>query len=181
MNAASPRHAGFSFAEVLIGAGIMIAIAGACLGVQLATTNLMGESAARSVLEERAIFAAKEVAFETRWCDGGALVMSKSNGSDRLDLCTALDYVAGVPVWSPTITYQVLPSPNDGNANGILDEGQLVRTQGGATRVICDHVVPGGFTATRVDDNVTFEVHLLGRHLGRPVAVTAATSTTIRN
>ena len=182
MTTATPRsHAGYTFAEVLIGAGIMIAVAAACLGAQLAATSRMNESAASSVLDERAIFAAKEVAFETRWCDGGSLVMSKSNSSDRLDLRTALDFVAGVPVWSPTITYRVVPSPNDANGNGILDEGQLVRTQSGATRVICDDVVPGGVTATRVGDNVAFQVRLLKLHRGRPVTVTAATSATIRN
>ena len=109
------------------------------------------------------------------------VLTSTSNGSRRLDLRIALDYVAGAPVWGPTITYRVVPSPNDANGNGIVDEGQLVRTQSGVTRVLCDAVLPGGFTATRVNDNVAIQVRLLRRHKGRMVTATAATSATIRN
>ena len=84
-------------------------------------------------------------------------------------------------MWSATITYHVVPSSNDANGNGVLDEGCLVRVQGAATRVICDDLVPGGFVATRVGDDVTLQVRLLRQHGGRPVAVTAATAVTIRN
>ncbi|HEX6810574.1 MAG TPA: hypothetical protein VF384_03020 [Planctomycetota bacterium] len=182
MNSASRlASGGFAFTEVLIGAGIMIAVGAACLGAQLAATNLMNESAASAVLEERAIFAANEIAFETRWADGGALLLSKFNGSDRIDLRIPVGFASGATVWSTTITYRVVPSPVDSNSNGVVDEGRLVRIQGTTTRVLCDDVVPGGFTATRVQDNVAIQVRLLKELFGRPIAVTAATSVTIRN
>ncbi|HLQ38414.1 MAG TPA: hypothetical protein VK348_11470 [Planctomycetota bacterium] len=174
-------EAGFSLVEVLIGATIMIAVAAACLGAQLAATKLMNESVARSQLEETAIFGAKEVAYEARWADGAALVLSTENGSSRIDLHTPVNYVAGNPVWSTTITYHVVPSPNDANGNGIHDEGMLVRVQNGKSTVICDALVTGGFTATRTGDSLALQVRLLKLYRGRPLTVVAATSATIRN
>lgn len=173
--------AGFTAVEMLIGAGIMIVVGAACIGGEQAATNQMSESAALGALEECAIFAVKEVAFESRWADGTAMLLSTSNGSRRIDLRTAVDCVGGVPVWSPTVTYRVDPSSSDSNGNGIVDEGRLVRVQNGVTRVICDDVAPSGFTATRVGDRLSIQLRLLEVHNGRPVTVTAATSATIRN
>ena len=179
----APRRsrAGFTLVEVLVGAGIMVAVGAACFGGQLAATNLMNDSAALGALEEQAIVAVKEVAFDARWADGGAMVLSMSNGSRRIDLRTAVDLVGGNPVWSPTVTWRVLPSSSDSNGNGIVDEGQLVRIQNGVTRVICDDVVPSGFTATRAGDTLEIQVRLLRVNAGRPVTVSAAISATIRN
>ncbi|HEU4420397.1 MAG TPA: hypothetical protein VFT55_15785, partial [Planctomycetota bacterium] len=158
----APRRsgAGFTLVDMLAGAGIVIAVAAACIGGQLAA-GLVNESAALGALEEQAIFAAQEVACDARWADGKALVLSTSNGSRRIDLRTAVDFAGGKPVWSPTVIYRVVPSSSDGNGNGIADEGQLVRIQHGVTRVICDDVVPGGFTATRAGDNLAIQVRLL--------------------
>ena len=182
MTAASRRGvAGFTLVEMLVGAGIMIAVGAACIGGQLAATNQMNESAALGALEECAIFAVKEVAFDSRWADGTAMLLSTSNGSRRIDLRTAVDCVGGNPVWSPTVTYRVDKSSSDSNGNGIVDEGKLVRIQNGVTRLICDDVAPGGFTATRVGDNLSIQVRLLRANNGRPVTVTAETSATIRN
>jgi hypothetical protein len=166
---------------MLAGAGIVIAVGAACIGGQLAATNLMNESAALGALEEQAIYAVQQVAFDARWADGGALLLSTSNGSRRIDLRTAVDFAGGHPVWSPTVIYRVVPSSSDSNGNGIADEGQLVRIQNGVTRVICDDVVPGGFTAIRVGDNLAIQVNLRTYHFGRPVSVSVATSATIRN
>jgi len=180
---AAPRRceAGFTFMEMLVGAGIMVAVGAVCFGGQLAATSTMNESAALGALEEQAIVAVKHVAFDARWADGGAMLLSTSNGSRQIDLRTAVDLAGGNPVWSPTVTYRVVPSASDSNGNGIADEGQLVRIQNGVTRVICDDVVPSGFTATRTGDTLEIQVRLLRVHCGRPVTVTAATSATIRN
>jgi hypothetical protein len=166
---------------MLVGAGIMVAVGAACIGGQLADTNLMNESAALGALEEQAIIAVKQVAFDARWADGGAMLLTTSNGSRQIDLRTAVDLVGGNPVWSPTVTWRVVPSSNDSNGNGIVDEGQLVRIQDGVTRVICDDVVPSGFTATRTGDTLEIQVRLLRVQSGRPVTLSAATSATIRN
>jgi type II secretory pathway pseudopilin PulG len=174
-------EAGFTLVEMLVGAGIMVAVGAACIGGQLAATNLMNESAALGALEEQAIIAVKQVAFDARWADGGAMLLTTSNGSRQIDLRTAVDLVGGNPVWSPTVTWRVVPSSSDSNGNGIVDEGQLVRIQDGVTRVICDDVVPSGFTATRTGDTLEIQVRLLRVQSGRPVTVSAATSATIRN
>lgn len=183
MNTVANPQAGVSILEVLVGAAIMTAIGAACLGAQFGATSLMNEAAVRSVLEERAFFAAKEVAFETRWADGTALLLSTSNGSSRADLVTPVGYddATDTPLWSTTITYQVVPSANDANNNGVVDEGCLVRVQDGDTRVICDDLANGGFSATRTGNEVAFQVRILKLYRGRTITVDAATSVTIRN
>jgi len=166
---------------MLIGAGVAMAVGAACLGGQLAATSLVNESATLGALEEQAIFAVKQVAFDARWADGTTMLLATLNGSRRIDLRTAVDFVGGHPVWSPMVSYRVVPSSSDSNGNGIVDEGQLVRIQSGVTRVICDDVVPSGFNAKRVGDTLTIELSLLRVHSGRPVTASAQTSATIRN
>lgn len=179
----SRADSGFTLPELLISVTIMIGIGAACLGAQLASTGLMNEAAVRSVLEERAFFAAKEVAFDTRWAEGSALLLSTENGCARLDLHTPVDYdhATHTPVWSSTITYRVVPSSNDADGNGVFDEGCLVREQDGVSRVVCDDLVPAGFTATRVVDDMSLQVRVMKLHRGRRVVATAATVVTIRN
>ena len=176
-------EAGLTLPEVLISAVIMIGIGAACLSTQLGATSLMNETMVRSALEERAFFTVNDVAFDTRWAEGAALLLTAENGSARIDLHTPVDYdhVTHAPVWSGTITWHVVPSSNDANGNGVFDEGCLVRVEGAASRVVCDDLVPGGFVATRTGDDVTLQVRLLRQHGGRPVALTAATAVTIRN
>jgi hypothetical protein len=109
--------------------------------------------------------------------------LSTSNGSRQIDLRTAVD-LAGRQ--SSVVSDRHLPRRAVGErtatANGIADEGQLVRIQNGATRVICD-----GRGAFRLHGN-TYRRHVgdpgascSGSTAGRPVTVTAATSATIRN
>jgi len=174
---------GFTLPELLISVTILVGIGAACLGAQLGATTLMNEVTMRSVLEERAFFAVKEIAFDARWAEGAALLLSTESGCSRIDLHTPIDYdhVTHTPVWSTTITWKVVPSTRDANGNGAFDEVCLVRMQGGNTRVVCDDVVPGGFTATRVGDDVTLQVRVLKLHRGRQVAATAANNVSIRN
>jgi type II secretory pathway pseudopilin PulG len=182
MKTTSPRsEAGFTLLEVLISAGIVLAVMAAAMGAQSVATGQMNETVARSLLREAAEFGVKEVAHDARWCDAAALILSQSNGSSRLDLRLPVDYVAGAPVWSAPITVEVVPSPIDANGNGVLDEWRLVRTADGVTRVLCDHLITGGFTATRAGNSVTLQLRLRRAHRGRPLTATVGTTVSLRN
>ncbi len=174
-------NAGFSLQEVLIGAVIMLLMWAACLGSQLAATQLLGESVSRSMLEEKAIFATKDLAFDLRWAEGSSLLITEENDADRVDLRTAVDYAEGEPVWSTPVSYRVEAAVRDTNGNGVLDDRRLVRIQDGVTRVLCDNVASAGFTAERAGDDLALAVLLQKMHRGRWLTATANTTTSIRN
>ena len=181
MKTSSRAEGGFALLEVMIGATIVVTIMAASMSAQTITTGVMNESVARTMLQESALFGAKDVGHEMRWCDAAALIFSTSNGATRVDLRTPVDYVSGAPVWSNTVTYEVVQSPFDSNGNGTLDDWRLVRTENGTRRTICDHVIAGGFTATRTGNQVTLQLSLLRMYQSRPLTADVSTVASLRN
>jgi hypothetical protein len=100
-----------------------------------------------------------------------------------LDFKTPTDYVAGNPVWSTMITYAVEPSLVDWNESGAIDEGRLVRTQDGRKQVLCDYILPGGFTAVLTGRNLLLQLKLskLDRQTRRATTTDDQTSISFRN
>jgi len=167
--------------EVLIAASILMTVMAMSMSVQTITTGVMNESVARTMLQESALFGVKDVTHEIRWCDASALIFSTSNGAARVDLRTPVDYVSGAPVWSNTVTYELLQSPFDSNGNGALDDWRLVRTENGTRRTICDHVAAGGFTTTRTGNQVTVQVRLLRMYQRHTLTADVSTIASLRN
>lgn len=181
MKTSSRTEGGFALLELLIGATIFVTLMAASMSAQTISSAVMNESVARTLLQESALFGVKDVAHEVRWCDAAALIFSTSNGASRVDLRTPVDYVSGAPVWSNTVTYEVVQSPFDSDGNGTLDDWRLVRTENGTRRTICDHVAAGGFTATRTGNQVTLQVRLLRLYHSRPLTADFSTVASLRN
>jgi len=84
---------------------------------------------------------------ELRWAQASTLLVTTVNGSSCLSYRIPASIVGGVITWSSTITVEYQNSILDANDDHLVDEGSIVRIQNGKTRVLCDYVPKGGFSA----------------------------------
>ncbi len=156
------NRAGFSLVELIFALAIatvflsMLAEVAGSSGRLTSTTLTLGR------IEEAGNNATFAIASEVRWSQPGTTLITAENGSDRLDLVVATGVNGTDPIWSTPITYRYEPSPLDGNGNGALDEGILVRIQAGQRRILCRNVAFGGFVVTRDDSRVDLSVTVFG-------------------
>ena len=155
-------RAGFSLVELIFALAIstvfltMIAeVAGSSEGLTSSTLTL-------GRIEEAGNNATFAIASEVRWSQPDTTLITAENGSDRLDLVVATGVNGTEPIWSTPITYRYEPTPLDGNGNGALDEGVLVRIQAGRRRVLCRNVAFGGFAVTRDGSRVDLSLTVFG-------------------
>lgn len=177
------RQAGATFAELMIALLILTGVMSSLLMVQRTTSSSLASTSTSGQLQDKAMQTLEVVASELRWADMASLLITTENGSARLDLQVPAGFSGGTTVWSSTITYRIEPSPIDSDHNGSLDEGRLVRVQNGASRSLCDHVLPGGFTVTPAGSNLQLRLRLARRDTSksRLSTVDAKTSITVRN
>ena len=98
---------------------------------------------------------------ELQWANRNTVVVSSHNASSRIDFQIPTAVVNGVAQLSTTITYRVDVSTLDANANGVSDEGSLVRIQDGQTRVVCQRVKAGGLTVTQTGDSLVLQLAVI--------------------
>jgi len=153
-------RSGFTVVEMMISLGLVLAVIAVVGRFQLSTAGLLTTTSSRGRLNESAMHALESVASELRWAEATSLVVSVQNGSTRLDFQTPVGYAAGNPVWSTVITYQVDAATVDWNGDNVINEGRLVRVQNGKKTVLCDYVIPGGFTAALGGSNVLLQLRL---------------------
>jgi prepilin-type N-terminal cleavage/methylation domain-containing protein len=182
MNTKSKR-AGFTMLETMITLVILCVVFASASYVESSATGLLSSSTSVDYMQEKASQALESIAADARWADGAAFLITPQYGSSRLDFPIATGYVGGVTTWSPAITYVVQPSSIDANGDGVINEGRLVRIQGGKTHLLCDYVVAGGFTAVRNGQNVVLQIRLalLDHATRRVMNVNERTSISLRN
>ena len=175
-------RSGFTMIELLIGLVILCLIFGSVALVQRSAMDTMSTSSSAGLLNEEGGRAMNILAAEARWAESGSFLITNQLGSARLDFRVPVGY-AGGPVWSSVITYAVNPSGFDSNGDGVLNEGNLERTQDGPTKVLCHDVVAGGFTAQPAGDNTTVQLSLarLDRRANRLMTENVHTSISSRN
>ncbi len=174
-------HAGFTSVEFTLGASLLLVAIGVFASVQKAIMGLLTNTSAAGLIGEKALGVMEKASSELKWAEGSSLLITSENGASRLDLRVPTDCVSGSPVWSNTITYKVEPSTIDANRDGVLNEFRLVRLLSGTTRVLCENVVPGGFTAVRTGNNVALGLVLVTADAGRILKSNASTSVSLRN
>ncbi len=179
----SRSRSGISALEMIIAIGLLLTILGIVGRFQMSTAGVLTTTSSRGQLNESARHALEAVASELRWAEAASLVVSAQNGSTRLDFSTPIDYVGGNPVWSTPITYQINLATVDWNGDGVVSEGRLVRIQNGATTVLCDYIIPGGFTATLAGSNVLVQLQLtkMDKNTRRLLRANEQTSISFRN
>ena len=182
MRRMSPR-AGTTTVELAIAAALLLSAMGAVLSTASTTLSLWGSMTRTGRLEEGAARLVDGMVEELRFADRATLVLTEANGSARLDFRVPVGFDAADDEveWSGIVTYQVAPSPFDADANGLLDEWQLLRVEGGATRIVADRVRAGGFTASFVDDRLELSLSLAGSDRGRALTALATTAVAPRN
>jgi hypothetical protein len=174
---------GMTIFEVVCGILALVGVFGGVVLIQATLMKSLTTSALNGALSEKASRALEALVADARWAQRTALVISTENGADRLDLRVPLDWVADAPVWSSTITYRVETSAIDANDNGAADDFRFVRVQDGTTRVLCNNVAAGGFSAVLDGDRLALQIQIeqMQGHTGRLVTTDARTSVNLRN
>lgn len=144
--------------------------------------NMVAAGVERSDLEERARAVCAKVAKELL---GGRMTADPAGGP-RLTMRRnrqGIDPVTGEVNWTleGPLTYDFVYSPGetddgtDEDGNGLVDDGQIVRTENGVATVIATGVPEQGLAFTRRGDRIRIDLTLAGRDgQGRLVRATAS-------
>jgi len=178
-----PRGSGgWTLVELLITLGILVAATGSLVEVMSSSASLTSVMTRQGDLREHSRHVVDTMVRELRWADTSTVVVTQCNGSSKIRFRTARGYSAGAVVWSPTITYEIADSNVDSNHDGHLDEGGLVRIEGGRRTVLCSNVPAGGFSAVLTSDNLQIDLRLSSTDADRrAVTKTASAAVTLRN
>jgi hypothetical protein len=148
-------------------------VAGA-MGVITSGRNMVAHGVERSDLEERARTVAARLARELLAgrvmmdpAGGSRLVFRKNRGG--IDAGTGeIDWSAEGPlVYQFTLSPGELDNGLDDNGNGLIDEGQVDRIEGGVTTVIATGIPEGGLAFTRNGERIRIDLALEGRDARR--------------
>ena len=175
-------NSGFTLVELCFGATILVAVLLAVGGAHGTLNRLLNTASTLGTLQQRTMVAMDKIATELKWAEADALLVTSESGSARLDLRVPIGFLGGQPVWSPTITYKVVPATGDSNGNGLHDEYRLVRQQAGtAERTVCSDLAAGGFAAVRSGNSIVLTLRVERRADGRNHRHDATTSVGLRN
>jgi len=178
-----PRGSGgWTLVELLITLGVLVAATGSLVEVMSSSASLTSVMTRQGDLREHSRHVVDTMVRELRWADTSTVVVTQCNGSSKIRFRTARGYSAGAVVWSPTITYEIADSNVDSNHDGHLDEGGLVRIEGGRRTVLSSNVPAGGFSAVLTTDNLQIDLRLSSTNVDRrAVTTTASAAVTLRN
>jgi hypothetical protein len=176
-------RSGFTLLEMCISFALLLTVLGMVGMFQVSNGGLLATTSTRGLLHESSSHALEGAASELRWAEATSLVVSALNGSSRLDFRTPVGYAAGNPLWSTIITYQVEAAPADWDGDGAVNEGRLVRIQNARKTVLCDYVIPGGFTAALGGTNLVLRLRASkqDRQTKRILTADEQTSISLRN
>ncbi len=176
------REAGMSALELVITAAIFATVMGGIVGVLRTASSDADQQGARGSLDEKAWQVTDRIERELRWAQATTLLVTTLNGSSCLSYRVPASIVNGVVTWSPTITVEYQNSYVDANDDRVVDEGALVRIQNGKTRVLCDYVPKGGFSAVLTGTSVALSLTLQLTDAGKRVVASTETDTvSLRN
>ena len=173
-----PRS-GFTLVELMASLVALATVTAAIYSVYDQSTDAYVTMSRLGIIQEEGRRSLEAILDEARFADKGSLLITQENGSDRLDFRVPADEDAGEIVWSEPIILRYEPSSIDSNGNGIVDEGMIVRIQGGARRVLCHHVEQGELRMQREGDLVTIRLRLITTDHHRAV-VGAAVESSVR-
>ena len=176
-------EAGFTISEILIALVIQVLVMGGVLSMLSQSTETYATTSRLGRIEEEGRRALSELSLELKMADGGTLLITQQNGSDRLDFNVPVGRDGEDVIWSAPITYQVEPSSKDANQNGVVDEGMLVRIQNGRRRFLCHYIPLGGLSIVRTGDTVSMRLDLMiaDELPNRLLQISVSTSSMIRN
>ena len=106
-------EAGFSLTELLIALAITSLVTGGALSILSQSTETYATTSRLGRIEEEGRRALSELSLELKMADGGTLLITQQNGSDRLDFNVPVGRDGEDVIWSAPITYQVEPSSKD--------------------------------------------------------------------
>ncbi len=156
------RNRGSSALELVITVAVFAMVMSGLVGVLEASSSSSELFEDQGGLDEKAWQVTEEVVRDLRYAQASTLLVTLESGSSRLDFRVPTGYVGGAVVWSPTITIKVQPSSLDADRDGKPDDSELVRIQGGKTRVLCNWVPAGGFAVTASGANLAVALQLRG-------------------
>jgi hypothetical protein len=155
-------NAGFGLIETLVATSVAAVLVTMMTRALSDSLELSSTSLTLGGIERSANGTLLSIGRELRWAQPDALVITEENGCQRLDYQIAEAYDGVATEWSTTITLLYEPTIDDGNGNGVLDEGRLVRIQDGKRRTLCRNVAAGSFTAVRTDQRLDLGVTIFG-------------------
>jgi type II secretory pathway pseudopilin PulG len=178
----SSRQAGMSALELVITAAIFASVMAGVVTVIRTATSDSTQQSARGSLDEKAWQVTERIERELRWAQASTLLITTVNGSSCLSYRVPASIVGGVITWSSTITVEYQNSNVDANDDRVVDEGSIVRIQNGKTRVLCDYVPKGGFSAVLTGASVAMTLTLQLTDAEKRVERSQATDTvSVRN
>jgi hypothetical protein len=176
------RQAGMSALELVITAAIFATVMGGIVGVLRTASSDSMQQGARGSLDEKAWQVTERIERELRWAQASTLLVTTVNGSSCLSYRVPASIIGGVITWSSTITVEYQNSNVDANDDRVVDEGSIVRIQNGTTRVLCDYVPKGGFSAVLTGASVAMTLTLQLTDAEKRVVRSQATDTvSVRN
>ena len=173
---------GFTLVELSIGAAILVLVLLVVGGAHGAVTRLVSTTSTIGTLQQRTMVAVEKLSGELKWAEADSLLVTSEQGSSRLDFRVPVGFAGGEPLWSPVITYKVVPASGDANGNGRKDEYRLVRQESGThDRTICNDISAGGFVATRTSNRLALTLRVERRGEDKNYRHDATTTVTLRN
>jgi len=159
------RQAGFSLLETMIASIILAILLMALMVVVMTTQKTFGSLATRSAVQMRVESAIDRMVRELR-ATGAGQVTTGSPGVffvdaqtyDNVNFRPVVGVSGGTITWGAPITFRFEYDPVAGGGNegdnlgidddgdGLVDEGRLVRTEGGSNTVLASGVTGVGFT-----------------------------------
>ncbi|MBK8980377.1 MAG: prepilin-type N-terminal cleavage/methylation domain-containing protein [Planctomycetes bacterium] len=156
-------QSGTTFVEMLIALAVVAVLAMLLTRLEGSSIDLTSATLVAGHVDQAAKQTACELADELRWARPGTLLITAQNGSTRIDYEVARGHDGQSPIWSSTITIRYQPVAEDLNGNGLADEGCLVRTQDGRSRVLCRNVLADSFSITRTGALLDIQLTVFGR------------------
>jgi len=139
------RKAGFTLLEIAIYSALLVVIGAPIVSAVLTSTRTTTENDTFNRITERNRTALSRLEREVRTCLTGSLVVGGSGGT--LTMTPAVGFDGTAVIAGPAITCQFqltsgeTANGQDDDGNGLIDEGELVRTDSGTGAQI---VITGG-------------------------------------
>ncbi len=158
--------AGMTLLEILVGAGILALLMWIAMMLLVTSTNNFAVEVTVTDLEQHARWVTERLTEDVRGAVASTRVITVVGGDTSITFRRNAGYAAGAVQLGNTITWQTelfggeLDDGLDNNANGLVDERQLVQIDNGARSLISPWIEEGGFQLTDLGANLQVTVLL---------------------
>jgi len=155
-----------SLIEILVATGVLAVLASLVYALMANSSQTYASVVRLTHIQEQARRVIDELDQELRVANPATMVFTPTVNPTQVQfsVLTGYDTATKTPQWGAPITwgYQARTAQQvDANENGLLDEGTIVRTQGGRTITKCQCIEAGGVTFTVTGNYVVIRLTLI--------------------